>query len=108
MSQWSEEDQKAFVGLKVALCSSPILRCADPNEPYEVATDALQTVIGVVLTQTVDQCIRPVSYASRKLSPTEQGYATNERKLLGIFFALETWRSFLHAAKSVILIDHNP
>lgn len=68
----------------------------------------MQTGVGAVLTQTDDKGIRPVAYALQKLSPTEQGYLTHERELLGIVLALEIWVSYCYGAKFVTLPDYHP
>lgn len=105
---WGAIEQNSFEALKDTLTKAPVLRCADPNLPYELTADASQTGVGAVLTQTdKDEC-RPVAYASRKLIPAEQNYSTHERELLAIIYALQTWRPYLHGAKFRIKTDHHP
>ena len=87
---------------------APVLRCADPNLPYELTADPSQTGVGAVLTQTDKLGTRPVAYASTKLNPAEQNYSTHERELLVIIHALQTWRPYLHGSKFKIKTDHHP
>ena len=74
----------------------------------EVTTDASETGVGAVLSQTDETGCIPVAYSSRRLNPTEQNYSTPERECLGLIYALQTWRPFLHGAKFTIKTDHHP
>lgn len=59
--------------------------------------------IGAVLTQNS----HPITFISRTLSSTEQSYATNERELLAIVWALQTLRNYLYGASDIpIFTDH--
>ena len=88
--KWEQAQQDAFNALKGLLTNTPILRCADPNLPYEVTCDASQTEFGAVLTQIDETGCHPVAFASRKLNKAEQNQKTNERELLAIIYALQT------------------
>jgi len=105
--QWRKLEVNAFEKLKEMLTQAPVLRCADPNLPYELTADASQTGVGAFLTQTDETGCRPVAYASRKLTPAEQDYRTHEREL-AIIYALQTWRPYLHGARFKIMTDHHP
>ena len=106
--QWGPSQRNAFDELKRRLTEAPVLRYADPSLPYEVTSDASQTGVGAVLTQTDETGCRPVAYASRKLNKAEQGYSTHERELLAILYSLQTWRPYLNGSKFKILTDHHP
>ena len=88
--QWGPSQKGAFEELKRKLTEAPLLRYAEPSLPYEVTSDASQTGVGAVLTQTDKTGCRPVAYASRKLNKAEQGYSTHERELLAIVYSLQT------------------
>ncbi|CDF39331.1 unnamed protein product [Chondrus crispus] len=106
--KWEKPQALAFQELKQRLTEAPVLRCADPNLPYQLTADASQTGVEAVLTQTDESACRPVAYASRKLNPAEQGYSTHERELLAIIYALHTRRPYLHGSKFKIMNDHHP
>ncbi|KAJ9512230.1 hypothetical protein QJQ45_012792 [Haematococcus lacustris] len=96
---------EAFVGLKEALCSAPVLALPDFSKPFVVCTDASLVGTGGVLMQDG----RPIAYTSKKMSPAETRYATGEQELLGIIRAVREWRCYLDGAVDVtILTDHNP
>ena len=106
--KWEERQINAFQRLKEALTRAPVLRCADPALRYEITTDASETGIGGVLTQTDETRCKPIAFASKRLNPTEQGYPTHERVHLAIIYALGMWRPYLHGSSFVINTDHHP
>ena len=55
---WTEECNKAFLQLKRALTSAPVLALPDPKLPYELVCDASSFGIGAVLLQEG----RPISF----------------------------------------------
>ena len=61
----------AFIQLKLALTTTPVLYLADLDLPYVVITDASKFAIGVVLSQDQGSGLQPVAYESRKMKPAE-------------------------------------
>src|SRR6218665_3052465 len=51
---------------------------------------------------------RPVEYASRALTPTEQRYAQIEKEQLAICFAVERFHTYVYARHVTIETDHKP
>ena len=51
---------------------------------------------------------RPVAYASRAMSPTEQRYAQIEKEALGITWASERFADFIIGLEFHIETDHKP
>ena len=65
---WTPEHEQFFVLLKNMLTSKPILRSPDPMKPFVLQTDASDTGIGAVLSQSDDDGKEhPVAFYSRKL-----------------------------------------
>lgn len=96
----------AFQKLKKLLASEDVLLLY-PNfeKPFDLTTDASSHAIGAVLSQNG----RPITMISRTLSPTEENYATNERELLAIVWALKTLRHYLYGMRNInIFTDHQP
>ena len=79
---WEERHQKAFMDLKEALCSGPVLRSPDCEKPWTVQTDAPGVGLGAVLLQGEGEQQRPVAYISRKLFPRDTRYSAIELECL--------------------------
>ncbi|XP_053491041.1 uncharacterized protein LOC128613898 [Ictalurus furcatus] len=106
--RWSADTERAFQALKGALTSAPVLRNPDFALPFTVHTDASETGLGAVLSQTFDGEEHPVLYISRKLSPAERKYVAVEREALAIKWAIEELRYYLAGRHFVLVTDHAP
>lgn len=49
---------------------------------------------------------RPVAFASRALTPTEQRYSVGEREALACVWATERWQLFLYGWHFTLRTDH--
>lgn len=94
---WNSSANSAFVQLKEALVSAPVLRLADVSKPFRVMTDASDSAIGGVLLQQDDSDgeWQPVAYTSRRLRPEESNYHAMERETLAALHAIRTWKLYL-------------
>jgi hypothetical protein len=98
--------KKAFEDLKTALTTAPILKSPDWSKPFEIMCDASDFAVGAVLGQKIDKASHVIYYASRTLDMAQTHYATIEKELLAIVFALEKFRSYLLGAKVIVYTDH--
>jgi hypothetical protein len=89
-----------------ALVSAPIIQPPDWHLPFEIMCDASDYAIGVVLGQSNDKKRYAISYASKTLTRSQLNYATTEKELLAMVFAIEKFRSYLVGAKVIVYIDH--
>ncbi|XP_019170443.1 PREDICTED: uncharacterized protein LOC109166012 [Ipomoea nil] len=87
--QWSDESEKAFEQLKVALCSAPVLALPDFNETFVVEADACYKGMGAVLMQEG----KPIAYYSKGFGPKHLGLSIYEKEYLSIINAIDKWRS---------------
>jgi hypothetical protein len=62
--------------------------------------------VRAVLGQTKDRKHYAISYASKTLSGPQLNYATTEKGLLAIVFAIDKFRSYLVGVKVIIYTDH--
>ena len=73
---WGESQTVVFNEIKQLLISAPVLALYHYKLPTTVASDASKYGLGAVLKQQqTDGDWRPVAFASRALSATEQRYA---------------------------------
>ena len=107
--QLSDEAIKAFHTLKEAICSKPILNLPDMAKPFGIRTDSSDYAIGGVLFQKDDKGNeKPICYASRTLTKTEQRYSTSEREMLAIYYWIRYWRLYLWGTHFQVFTDHSP
>jgi hypothetical protein len=106
--QWNTTQQLAFVELKRALQSTPVLALPDATKPFVVHCDASGYAVGAVLQQDRGSGLQPVAYLSKKLSGAESRYPVHEQELLAIITALTTWRHYLSGTDVPVRIrtDH--
>lgn len=103
--QLDDVARKAFNQLKMVLQEQIELFQPDYNKKFELTTDASNKALGAVLSQNG----RPITFISRTLNSAEENYATNEREMLAIVWALQTLRNYLYGkTDTVIYTDHQP
>ncbi|EUC59397.1 Transposon Tf2-1 polyprotein, partial [Rhizoctonia solani AG-3 Rhs1AP] len=107
--QWTDNKEKAFLDIKRAICSEPVLRHPDPEKPYFLGTDASGVAMGAVLSQRQGGGrLHPVGFMSKSFTDAEKNYDTHDKELLAIIKALEHWRIFLEGTEKPITVftDH--
>lgn len=109
----TQEAREAFLALKRAFVTAPILRHFDPARAIRVETDASGFAISGVLSQQHEfegkMQWYPVAYFSRKMTPAERNYDTHDGELLALVESFKTWRQYVEGARHQInwLTDHN-
>ena len=106
--QWGARQQLAFIELKRALQTTPVLALPDPTLPFVVNCDASGYAVGAVLQQDRGSGLQPVAFLSKKLTGAESRYPVHEQELLAIITALTTWRHYLSGTAVPVRIrtDH--
>ena len=59
-----------------------------------------------MLGQCKDKQHYAISYASKTLTGPQLNYATMEKELLAVVFAMDKFRSYLVGAKGIVYMDH--
>lgn len=107
--QWSEKCQSAFENAKKSLQSDKLLVHYDPDLPLILACDASPYGVGAVISHRMkDGSERPIAFASRMLTKTEQNYSQIEKEALGLVFGVMKFHEYLYGRKFLLLTDHKP
>ena len=101
---WTQIHDEAFKKLKSLLTSNTVLQFYDANKPVTLQCDSSQFALGAVMLQAN----KPVAYASRALSKSEESWAQIEKELLAILFALQRFHTYVYARRVTIVSDHKP
>ena len=86
---WDASCQKSFEELTTYLTTAPTVRAPNWQLPFEVMCDASDMAIGVVLEQRKGGKPYVVYYASKTLNEAQRNYATTEKELLAVVYALD-------------------
>ncbi|UYV64996.1 hypothetical protein LAZ67_3002688 [Cordylochernes scorpioides] len=104
---WTENQEKAFQTLKVALINPPILGHFDPNAITYIHTDASNIGLGATLVQKFGDKGKVISYLSRTLCKPEQNYSTTEKECLAVVWSMSKLRPYLYGRHFKIVTDHH-
>ena len=106
---FSEECHCSFNALKHAFTTTPILTHFIPDTPITMETDALDYAVASILSITcADGELHPVAFYSWTLTAPELNYDTNNKELLAIFEAFQTWHHYLEGSMTPVdvIMDH--
>ena len=105
--KWTDECAAAFQALHQSLYSTPVLAYPDFTRLFILDTDASDTGIGAVLSQTSsDGNERVIAYGSRLLTKPERQYCVTRHELLAVVYFTNQYRSYLTGRKFVLRTDH--
>ena len=107
--KWSDVCERAFQQAKQSLVHAPVLAHYDPQLPLILAGDASAYGMGAVISHKLpDGSERPVAFASRTLSKSEQNYAQTEKEALPLVFGVRKFHKYLYGRRFTIFTDHKP
>ena len=102
---WTDLCDVAFKTLKNKLVSAPILSCPDPNRPFILTCDALDTSVGYVIGQFNDDKEYVIAYGGKSLSADQQKFAI-EKECFAVFTGIEAYRPYFVHGKFTLVTDH--
>lgn len=103
----SEEATKSFELLKQHLANSSLLTSPNPDNIYNLSTDASTSGVGAVLSQLDNQGNdRPVAYFSKRILPYQKHYSATELELLAVVLAVQHFAVYLLGARFRLYTDH--
>lgn len=100
---------KSFNMVKDKLVSSEVLAHYDPDKKLKLACDASGYGLGCVLSRVEDDnSERPIAYASRTLSKSEQMYSQIDKEALSLVFGVQKFNQYLWGRHFTLCTDHKP
>lgn len=100
----ASQSKKIRIDLKEILASEDVtLTYPDFSKSFDLITDASSHAIGAVLSQDG----KPITMISRTLSGSEEYFATNERELLAVVWALKALRNYLYGVTELNVFTEN-
>ena len=90
--------------MKQLVTQAPVLSYYRPEKEFIVQCDTSGKGLGAALMREG----RPLGYARRALTDAETRYATIEKEMLAIVFALEKWHQYAFGWLVVAKADHKP
>lgn len=105
--QWTDEAEQAFVRLKHALCSAPVLSHPDFSKPFVIQCDASSVGIGSVLYQLGDDgSEKPIAFLSQKLNSAQRNYSVTELECLAAVISIKKFRPYVEGQSFKVITDH--
>ena len=92
---WGPSQDKAFHDIKAELAKPTIPALYNPQAPTKISADVSSHGLGAVLMQQDNSIWRPVAYASRSMSETEQRYAQIEKEALATTWGCEKFATYI-------------
>lgn len=105
---WNDLTKEAFANCKKSLADAALLAHPQENAELTLSVDASDTAVGAALNQVVENGTQPLSFFSKKLSPTETRYSTYDRELLAAYLAIRHFKHALEGRHFVLYTDHKP
>lgn len=99
---WTEQATKAFLALKEAMSTTPVLHLQKFQKKFVVETDACGSGIGAVLMQDN----HPLAFLSKPLSVDHLQLSIYEKEFLALLMVVERWRPYLQRGEFEIKTDH--
>lgn len=100
--RWCDEAEEAFLLLKQALISAPLLQLPDFTKRFIVDCDASGSGFGAVLHQGDGA----LAFFSRPVTPHHMKLPAYEREFIGLVKAVRNWQPYLWGRPFTVRIDH--
>jgi hypothetical protein len=99
---WNETATKAFLALKTAMMTTPVLALPNFSDTFTIETDACMDGIGAVLMQKG----KVVTFLSKALGEKHKHLSIHEKELLALIMAVDKWRQYIQHQEFLIKTGH--
>ena len=101
---WDKEQEESFNTLKSMASCTPVLGYYDHEKSITLSVDASSKGLGAVILQEG----KPIAYASRALTPTQERYAQIEKETLAIVYGAQKFHQYIFGKSVEVQSDHKP
>jgi hypothetical protein len=102
---WTDDVEDAFVGIKKAISSAPVLAKPDFEKEFMIYTNATEEAVSAILMQGDDQGNeKPVAYMSQILSDDEFKYSFIEKHAFSLVKVVEKFRHFILGKHTLVKV----
>jgi len=101
---WLPVHEECLNKIKQEIVNAPVLANFDSNKEITIQADASQHGLGCCLLQNG----KPISFASRSLTKSEENLAQIEKELLSIVFATQKFHNYIYGREISVITDHKP
>ena len=102
--QWTASHTKSFNDIKSQISEECTPTYFNPTKPIVVQVDASLKGLGAALLQDG----KPIAFASKAFTDTEQRYANIERELLAIVFGCTRFHTYVYGTRFTVESEHKP
>lgn len=106
--KWGPAQDSAFLAVKDELSRPQVLAQYNPSAETKISADASSFALGAVLLQRSQSSWKPVAFASRTMTDTEQRYAQIEKEALAATWACKNFSNYVLGMKLTLETDHKP
>lgn len=105
--KWSTKCQEAFEEVKALITSEQVLTHFNPELPFTLACDASPYGLGAVLSHTISKGVkRPIAFASRTLTATEQKYVQIDKEGTALIWGVKHSHQYLYVKRFTQPTNH--
>ena len=104
---WSEDCEKAFQHMKVAMTTPPILKYPIPGCDYILDTDASDKAVGAVLSQVQEGQEVVIAFYSKAMTRHEQAYCATRKELLAVISSIKNFHHYLYGQDILLRTDNS-
>ena len=104
---WGPNQESAFLALKEALTTPPVLRHPDFSKTFILSTDASTRSLSYILQQRDEEGkLQPCMYGARSLHGSELSYCISEIECLAILSGVRAYANYLSNRHFIIQADN--
>ena len=103
---WSQEQEKAFKGLKLRLTNPPVLHLPKAEGRFILYSDTSVEGTGSSLWQMQEGKAKLIGYASKTLPEACSRYSVTELEMTGLLVNMDLWKNLLKHREFDAAVDH--